>query len=375
MAPSYRHYVRSCLVLLVALVLACGVASAYAQAGYPRRVEPAINDFAGVLAAEDRAAIIAVREDMLRARGAELVVVTIGALADYDVPDRTIEAFATGLFNTWGIGDRARDDGVLLLVALRDRKVRIEVGRGYGSGYNAALQQLIERDIVPEFRAGNYGAGVVAGARGIQAVLASPPAATIAGLPRGRALGGLGAALTIAGTAVFFARFWYKSRPRCPQCKASMRAVPSKQAQQYLTEGQQVEVRVNSMRYEVWRCPRCQITTSQAAFRPSRMERCPSCHYHTLYSTSTREANKKLKGRTQVRTERRCHNCRFRDHRAELLPISASSGATASNVTSDYSSGSSHDYSSSSSYDNSSSSSSSFDSGGSSSGDGASGSW
>ena len=389
MVAYSRRFARYCLALLAALLLAGIAHSAQAQASYPQRADPVINDFAGILSTSDRTALLAIHDDMMRQRGAEFVIVTIGGLADYDVPDRTIEAFATGLFNSWGIGDRTRNDGVLLLVAFRDHKVRIELGKGYGGVYDDALRILIERDMAPLFRAGSNGEAILTGARGIQATLAAPPAASIAGVPLNRALGGALGVLAIAGAAGLIAFAARKSGRRCPQCRGSMRPLLRAEAQPSLTEGQLVEERIDAMHYTVWRCRRCQGTNSVGTLGKRNLTRCPSCHYRTLSSTSTRMPHKKLKGRTLVRTERQCYNCNFHDHRSETLPkstgasqtYSASSSFTAS---SDYSSGAASDYSSyssSSSSDYSSSSSSDYssnsssDSGGSSSGDGASGSW
>jgi uncharacterized protein len=376
-----RCLVRLAVLILVAALLAGIATSARAQAAYPQRIDPTINDFAGVLSAGDRATIISVHDELMRERGVELVVATIGALAEYDVPDQTIEAFATGLFNSWGIGDRTRNDGVLLVLAVRDRKVRIELGKGYGPAYDSALQELIERDMLPQFRAGAYGAGVVAGAHGIPGVLALPPGTTIAGLTPGRAVGGALAVVAIAGAVGLIAFAARKSGRRCAKCRGPMRALLRAEAQPLLTEGQLVEERIDAMHYTVWRCRRCQATDSVGASGKRNLTRCPSCHYRTLSSTSTRQPHKKLKGRIQVRTERHCYNCNFHDHRSETLPKStgssqAYSASSSFTATSDYSSSSSSDYSSYSSSSSSDySSSSSFDSGGSSSGDGASGSW
>ena len=384
MIAWFRWLVRLALPVLAAVLLAGIAAPAHAQAGYPQRADPLINDFAGVLAADDRAALTAVRDDLMRERGAELVIVTIGGLADYDVPDQTIETFATGLFNTWGIGDRARNDGVLLLVALRDHKVRIELGKGYGGGYDDALRVLIERDMAPLFRAGQNGAAIIAGARGIRETLAAPPGRMIAGLPAGRAMGVVLAVLAIAGAAGLITFAARKSRRRCPKCRGAMRPLLRAEARQYLSEGQLVEERVDSMRYTVYGCTRCQATDSVPATGARRLERCPGCRYRTLACTSTRQPHKKLKGRIQLRTERHCYNCNFRDHRSETLPAGSGtahsySASSSFSASSDYPSSASADssgYSGSSSSDHSgSSSSASFDSGGSSSGDGASGSW
>ena len=94
---------------------------ARAQEGYPPPVDKYVNDYAGVL---DLIAEDALRDDLSRLdnqTGIEMTVLTVDSIYDYGTGDPTIESFATNLFNTWGIGDRTRNDGILILVAVRDR--------------------------------------------------------------------------------------------------------------------------------------------------------------------------------------------------------------------------------------------------------------
>lgn len=377
-----RQWRPAPIAVLAALGLALAFAATVAaQVGYPARQDAAINDFAGVLSASDRAEINSARQALLEQRGAELVVATIGAVAEYDQSDRSFEAFATGLFNSWGVGDRQRNDGVLLLVAVNDRRVRIEVGSGYGSQHNAAMQQVIDQAILPQMRAGNYGAGVAAGAAGIADVLLGAPAASPGGLrallstPIGL-LGGGVALVGIAGTAYAFWRELRAPKRRCARCGRGMRQLSPQAGQAQLKPGQRLEHDLGSASYVVWQCRGCQRYEPARTLRfSSPLEECPSCSYRTLQISAQPIAGKtsKRNKRQQLqRIERACQNCRYTDHRTETIARAASVAYAASNSSYDSSSSSSYD-SSSSSYD--SSSSSSYDSGGSSSGDGASGSW
>lgn len=376
----WRGLGAACAAAMVAVGL---WGAALAQAGYPPRQDGAINDFAGVLSAGERAEIVQARQALLGARGAELVVATIGAVEEYDQSDRSFEAFATGLFNSWGIGDSRRNDGVLLLVAVRDRRVRIELGSGFGSQHNAAMQEVIDQAIVPEMRAGNYGAGVVAGARGIQAALLGAPSAEPTGLRAlvGSPIGLLGvgvALLGIAGTAYAFWRELRSPRRRCARCGAGMRRLKSPADQAQLNPAQRMELQLQSASYVVWQCRRCASHEHERTLRHSSLlDTCPACHYRTLQTTSQSLPARKTKGRkrqAERRTERACLSCGFKDHRTETLaPASSAASYAVADQSYDSSSSSYDSSSSSSSYDYGSSSSS--DSGGSSSGDGASGSW
>jgi len=99
----------------------------------------------------------------------EIIVVTINALADYpDVKATSIEAFARELFNAYGIGNKPANNGVLLLVAFKDRKARIELGAGYGHQRDADAEHIMNTVIVPCFRNEAYSEGIT---RGVEALI------------------------------------------------------------------------------------------------------------------------------------------------------------------------------------------------------------
>jgi len=97
----------------------------------------------------------------------QLVIVTIPALEG-----RPIEDYSRDLGNHWGVGQEDKDNGVLIVVALAERKVRIQVGYGLESILtNARADEIIEQDILPRFREGLPYEGIQAGARSIIATL------------------------------------------------------------------------------------------------------------------------------------------------------------------------------------------------------------
>ncbi|GAB4422255.1 MAG: YgcG family protein [Anaerolineae bacterium] len=155
--------------LMVSLWL--GVSLALAQSGYPQPTATTLNDFAHLLNANDAAAITQLLTDLKNEHGIEGTVVILNSIHDYPTGDDTIEAFATHLFNTWGIGDKADHKGVLILLAAQDRKVRIELGTGYENQYNDEMQQIINEHMLPAFKQGDYGRGLYQGTRGVIATL------------------------------------------------------------------------------------------------------------------------------------------------------------------------------------------------------------
>jgi uncharacterized protein len=94
--------------------------------------------------------------------GIQLVVATVKSLeGDY------IEHYANTLFRAWGLGEKQKNNGVLLLVAPNDRKVRIEVGYGLEGTLTDALSKIIITNaMTPRFKAGDYGGGIERGVGG-----------------------------------------------------------------------------------------------------------------------------------------------------------------------------------------------------------------
>ncbi|WP_304217380.1 YgcG family protein [Phenylobacterium aquaticum] len=102
--------------------------------------------------------------------GHQLVVATIPSLQGYEIED-----YGYQLGRTWGIGSKAQNDGVILLVAPAERKVRVEVGYGLEPVLTDALSSvIIQEKILPQFRAGHMEQGVVDGAEAIIAQLGLP---------------------------------------------------------------------------------------------------------------------------------------------------------------------------------------------------------
>ena len=148
-------------VLLLCLV--CGLAGAFDFPALTGRVV----DQAGVIPPNTRAALETKLMDLEDKSGIQLVVATVTSLQGRD-----IETFANQLFRTWKLGEAKKNNGVLLLVAPAERKVRIEVGYGLEGTLTDALSQvIIASAIVPRFKANDYPGGIERGVDGIISVL------------------------------------------------------------------------------------------------------------------------------------------------------------------------------------------------------------
>lgn len=155
------------LVPALAALLVCGCA-AEAQDSEPA-VKPALEQTGRVV---DAAAILSPEfEQRLTMRLAEMEKETLVQLVVATTPDlggREITSYWFDLANSWGLGDAARNDGLLLLVAPNERKVRIEVGLGLeGSVRDEDAAAIIEDDILLHFRTGDFEGGIDAGVEGL----------------------------------------------------------------------------------------------------------------------------------------------------------------------------------------------------------------
>ena len=153
-------------LLLLALV---PLASAPAQT-FPALTGRVVDD-AHLLTPERKAALDAKLATLEKQSGRQLVVVTLPDLQGYDIAD-----YGFRLGDHWGIGTKDRDDGVLLIVAPKERKVRIEVGYGLEGILTDALSGRIIRDsIIPHFKQNDFPGGIEAGVDALSKLLTLPP--------------------------------------------------------------------------------------------------------------------------------------------------------------------------------------------------------
>ncbi|MDZ4272356.1 MAG: TPM domain-containing protein, partial [Erythrobacter sp.] len=128
-------------------------------------------DNADILTPEAEARLTAKLEALETQSQRQLVIATIPDLQGYDISD-----YGYQLGRAWGLGDAERNDGALLLIAPNDRKVRIEVGYGLEGYLTDALSALIiQNQILPAFRDGDFPGGIEAGTDAIITQLQLPP--------------------------------------------------------------------------------------------------------------------------------------------------------------------------------------------------------
>lgn len=312
-----------------------------------------VNDYQDLLddAAEER--IRAKLKDLYRQTGVEMTVLTIQDMGVYG-HQGAIEPFATALFNAWGIGNAARNDGVLILIARFNRRMRIELGSGYGPGYDRRMQRVIDDAFLPSFRKDDYQQGIE---RGVDETIreitgAYPGQQDSSTIQQGwswlwhqaRALGAwmLAILLVPVGGIALMVRRYLRNRPRpCTQCRTMMIRAGETADDEHLDGGQRLEEFLKSVDYDVWYCPDCghmDILRYKSLF--SRFGACPRCNYRTMSTTSTvlQSATTSSTGRKKV--EYNCQQCQYHNTEIRTIPkVSKSSGSSGSSFGGGSSSG------------------------------------
>jgi uncharacterized protein len=152
--------------LLRGMALACCLVTAAFALDFPQLTGRVV-DQAGVMSADSRSAVETKLKDLEDKSGIQLVVATVKSLQGSD-----IETYANQLFRTWKLGQTQKNNGVLLLVAPAEHKVRIEVGYGLEGTLTDALSSvIISNVIVPRFKANDYSGGIDRGVDAIISVL------------------------------------------------------------------------------------------------------------------------------------------------------------------------------------------------------------
>ena len=144
-----------------------------------------VRDSANIIDDETETKIVAQCDQLLTDKATPIIVVTIDSMAKHGPPGQRIETFAMLLFNQWQIGHERLEGqdwntGILLLVSKGDRRARIELGAGWGHDKDQVCQQIMDTLIVPEFKAGDYSQGILAGVDGLnkmarELALPTPP--------------------------------------------------------------------------------------------------------------------------------------------------------------------------------------------------------
>ena len=198
--PTRKRAAAAAILLLIAGGVAFG------QELKPRGY---VSDFAGVLDDGSRIQLEHYCESVERATGAQIAVVTVNTLGGDPIED-----YANNLFRKWGIGQKNKNEGVLLLLAIRDRKSRVEIGYGLEPILPDGFDGSVLREMRPSLSEQNYGQALLAGTAQIGEQIAKAKGVTIertlsrrASPPQPRASGGIPWTLILIALVFLFGIF------------------------------------------------------------------------------------------------------------------------------------------------------------------------
>ena len=163
-----RNWLRAGLALVVC--------AAGAQAVDWKTLQPQgyVSDFAGVIPQSSRAPLEAYCAAVEQSTGAQMALVTIPSLED-----EPIEDVANTIFRAWGVGLKGKNEGILMLLAIHDRRSRLEVGYGLEPILPDGLSGSMLRQMRPALRQGDYGDAMLAAAETIGSAIAQAKHVTI----------------------------------------------------------------------------------------------------------------------------------------------------------------------------------------------------
>ncbi|HYE03921.1 MAG TPA: TPM domain-containing protein [Planctomycetota bacterium] len=318
-------------------------------------------DRTGRIPVDDARRIDAIADAAQRRGAGQIVAVVVATTGGAEH-----RRYATELFNRWQVGTRGRDDGVLVFVALDDRRAEIVLGDGVDDDRQvAASQRIYDQAMRPRLREGAPGTALVDGVRACamdilglpadalpdaiartaseaprpahapaapstthdypgpeaehpRAPRLAAPAAPAGGFPHRIGTPGSDPSpfLILLGVlgcigAFLVLRLWLRHRTRaCPGCRQPMHRLDEQADDRWLSEGEQVEERVGSVNYDVWLCDGCGASEKLRYGRWfTSYSGCPRCQAKTLSrSTRTLRAATEWSGGLE-QVDERCAHC------------------------------------------------------------------
>lgn len=286
----------------------------------------------------DAASAVHIDTTLQKLRSATGVQAAVVILPNMD-GETDIDTYATDLFTLWGLGDKDKDNGLLVLVSVGDRKYAIRTGYGVEGALPDAICGRIKRNIMqPAFKEGDYSGGLRAAVDKISSVLCDPAVReeilgeidasgrenwidvlyfylgfclimtfvafvwlllalhevrgktpydkyqatrTLSRASGACAWFTLGLTLLVYIPLRMMMHSWRNGVHKCPNCGSNMRKLDEKTDNEYLTPAQDAEERIKSVDYDVWLCPKCGTTDIYRFDEDCGYSECPYCHART----------------------------------------------------------------------------------------------
>jgi uncharacterized protein len=294
-------------------------------------------DLTGKISEEAHQYVNQLCEEVNQKVNKELCVVVV-----HSTKPQEVRAYGTDLFNHWGVGkwgfgQHFRNDGIMLIAALEDRRAAIVLGTGIDDDRKVrTAQQIIDDVVIPNFRAGDSGSALYEGIRAcatrllVVADLDSPNVLPSAA-PQGRQVREgvrpqvrrgiwpwmpwiLGIA-GFGGLAIFIVGLRYFLWPRrtfCDQCQQPMMLLGEKEDDAHLEPPEILEEQLGSVNYDVWCCLPCgKVEKFRYGRWFTRYTKCPKCWYITAHKVETILQHACYTQGGQVKVTEECKNCGY----------------------------------------------------------------
>lgn len=234
---------------------------------YPRAVGN-VNDFVGVLSRDDKANLDALIDAVLRQTGTTFAVAIVK-----DHGDESLEVYAVKLYENWGIGEKGKDKGLLIVVSMQEHDLRAEVGYGLEPVITDARAGECLDKMTPYFKNDQYGKGLYAGLLNAGQYVAKDAGVTLIVKPTTRDYEGLsrapsnlpiGLLAAFIGIPVLLASFFGIRGRRCPRCKGRITVTDR------VVQGATYDA--GGLAMKIMHCPKCGYH-DERPYRTSRLSR------------------------------------------------------------------------------------------------------
>lgn len=331
------------IVLLQCLLFSNASLTQSLEKSFPQYSNIYVNDYANLLNTDAEQRIKNDLIELFSHSNIQMTVLTIPTINDY-APRSSIEAFATRLFNHWGIGDKNRNDGVLILVARNDRKMRIEIGSSYEKSWDKKMKRIIDDVFIPDFKQDNYQSGIEKGVKEtIFSLTGSFPGEFNASrfvriknkvIQFFQQIHFLIYIIVVFSAKYIFSfiRNLWRLLPRnCSICSSKTSLLNETHDDEHLDGGQRLEEYLESVDYDVRECLSCESIDIRAYgnwFSPIKL--CQSCNYKTLMVKITVLKNSTYTTTGTKQLDYHCKNCDFTDRETRTIPKKTKSSSSSS---------------------------------------------
>jgi uncharacterized protein len=284
-----------------------------------------VSDMANIMDNNTKSQINSLISQLEQKTSAEIAVVTI-----QKTDGSTPKEFATELLKRWGIGKKDKDNGVLVLLVTGERRIEVETGYGAeGVLPDGKVGEILDKYVIPRFKEGNFGSGLLAGVQAISNVLAADSQSApvpISQQPSRKPFGLFSVIKLLLVPVFIFLIFYgvYRSRiRRCKQCGKKMRQLTEEQDNAYLSFDQNYEEELGSVDYKVWRCDSCQLNKiERRAIMSKNFEDCPQCKHRTVYvkDLTILEPTYAKEGMKEITKVCRYPKCTYQDIQKKVIP-------------------------------------------------------